>query len=312
MSPVLAESGWLESAWREAVAAAHGGPWTPVALAVLAAVGGLVFWGMGGGLVRPLVKLLTVAAAGFVGYALFPRLQLHETPQWLGALGGAVVGLMVSGLIFRLTTALLLAATLAIWTPALVCVSTNINLTESPARIALAAGEMGERRTLERRDATAARIVERVATEERDAIEPRDAWRRAGDVVGRAGHAAAGEIDAWREWWVALGERDRSALFLAALAAGAAGLAVGVLFPRMAATAATAALGSAAWLWAGTWLAFAMRAPQRERLPESPGAWLILWGVITLVGMLLQSRGGRHSRRKAPTTKAAAHATHTA
>ncbi len=298
MTPLLAETPWLESAWEEARAAASGGQWTPVALAVGVAVAGLVMWLFGAGIVRPLVRLITVLAAGFVGYALFPRLGL-DAPQWLGAVGGGFAGLILSGLVFRATTALLLAATLALAAPAAVSVFGGIDLRESPARAVLSAPQVraeGDAAAAERAREREARRAESDAP----GAERQDLWRRTGEVVGRAGYAAAGVIDEWRAWWLGLDAQRQTSLLLAALAAGALGLAAGVLFPTMAATVATAGLGAAAWMWAGTWLAFAMSAPKREMLPAQPSTWLMLWGGIALLGAIIQTGVPGRRLRKEP------------
>lgn len=300
---LLAETSWLESAWAEARAAASGGPWTPVALAVAAAVAGLVMWLFGAGIVRPVVRLITVLAAAFVGYALFPRLGV-DAPQWLGAAGGGIAGLILSGLVFRATTALLLAAMMALAAPAAVGVFGGIDLRESPARSVLSAPEVraeGEAAAADRARDRDARRGDSGAS----SAEKQDLWKRTGEVVGRAGYAAAGVIDEWRAWWLGLDAQRQTSLLLAAVAAGALGLALGVLFPTMAATVATAGLGAAAWMWAGTWLAFAMSAPKREMLPAQPSTWLMLWAGVALLGAIIQTGvPGRRSRTPAKPAQA--------
>lgn len=308
MPLILAEASWVADAWSQLRSAADGGAWTPVALGALGAVTGLVFWLLGSNLVRPLVSMITVGAAAFVGYALFPRLGLAETPQWLGAVGGAIAGLIVKGLVFRVTTAGLLAAMLALATSAGLAVSQRVDFSDSPVRMILTAerdhdesspsrsgrGDGGERS--DRGD--------RVGVSAEDRAGERDLWRRTGEVIGRAGHATAGALDGWRTWWAGLPAGDQSAMLLAAVASAALGLALGVLAPTFAAAIATAGLGSAGWMWAGVWLAFALEAPRRHDLPQHAGTWYSLWCAATIIGAVMQLCWTKRKRPRRPRAEA--------
>ena len=93
-----------------------------------------------------------------------------------------------------------------------------------------------------------------------------------------------------RSQWTALPESTQVLVTASAILGGVLGLAFGLLRPRAAGPTIAALAGSALWLGATTVLLIRSGRPIPAMPTEQPGAWLIAWVLVALVGFAVQRR----------------------
>jgi hypothetical protein len=90
-------------------------------------------------------------------------------------------------------------------------------------------------------------------------------------------------------WWHNTGALGRSWAIGAGLIGLLAGTLVGMILPAKAASVLTAAAGSALWMICGLLLTHAASLPWPRADIVSPLAWVLIWVVITFIGVALQA-----------------------
>jgi hypothetical protein len=238
--------------------------------ALLTALGvGLVLWFFGRRLAKPVCALTGVAlgaAAGFV------------TAQAMGAtglalaisIGGGVIGLILGALLFRLFMALSFAVVLAIALPA------------------AALAWRGEAPPPVQTRAVQDQFVD-LTRPPRSETQPQPTLHERLAAVYQQQREEA------RAWWDGLGNRQHMVKIAAGIGA-LAGLLVGLLLPRLAASVKSALLGGALMLVSAWQLLRLHAAGWAEHVPHGPRAIVTAVGLITILGVLVQ---WTLSRRKA-------------
>lgn len=277
----------------------------PVAWAVLmglSLVAGLVLWAFGGRLARKGVMLSGFVLGGLASMALAAGITTEGQGLWVIGLGmvGAIAGVLLAWLLFRLwmglTAGLLLAATVPvaamIWqgiTPPL----TSVAEVQTATLDAMGAGESDPAATQLRDPAK----LDEFFPMSRPGVDPAPAAQVAGESETAAGQAvfleALGaiwqrQVEAVRGWWGALEPGQRGALISGSAIGGALGLVLGLIMPLLAASLQSAVVGSILIFFAGRALLLAYVPASAAALPTTWRGVLVSLGLITLLGVLIQ------------------------
>lgn len=254
---------------------------SPVVLAVLAV--GLALWLVGDRLFRPASSLLGAGVGAMLGLLAAGSIQsetLAGMPTPYAAIGlGSLLGLGVGAAMYRLAVgsaaALTLGAVAAVLAAALTLHGPGAGgglmggwggVPERPETIAETASARAARAT-----------VEHVGF---------------GDGVGMDSlRAAAASANSFAQTeWAALPEQTRSLVLAAAILGCVVGFAAGLIRPRTAGPAIAALAGAALWLGATTVLLARAGQPVPALPTQQPGAWLLAWLLVALVGFAVQRR----------------------
>lgn len=224
------------------------------ALFVVAIVG-LVIWALGGKLLRPACTLAGGAAGAALG-AMLARSMGAGDSATLWIIAGGIAGAIAAYMLFRVWAGLGLAIVLTVLAPLSVLVWVG-----SPAPQAGA--------------------VLREQTQDVD-VSRTEGWREHAGQVWKAEKREA------TRWWKALGEPTRLTVVGGAVAGAVAGMLVGFMRPKLAAKLQTAIVGSAVLIGAG-FVFVRFYAPQHAvRIPDAPKAFLLVLGLITATGLVVQ------------------------
>jgi hypothetical protein len=92
--------------------------------------------------------------------------------------------------------------------------------------------------------------------------------------------------------WSSLVPRHRLILGAATVGGLLAGLSFGMMLPVWAAGFVTALFGAAIWLPAAAWIGVAAQLPGQHFVQGRTAAWwLMVWGVVTVIGLMVQWSG---------------------
>lgn len=266
-------------------------PWSAHSVALTALLLGLLLWGVGRRILKPMFCLfggLAGAIGGFMVGGMTGVPTLGDVPTPFVGLGvGALLGMAVAASLYHFSVAVSFAIVAGL-TGMLVSATWLELQDEAPSAVRAAIASQHEQ--LAARDAQRAAILSRPAPGAADRAPDRTLTDRA-----RALAAALGSELASR--WTTLDPRRRATVALATLASAGLGFFVGLLAPRRSAAAATALFGSAVWIGAGAWIAGALDMPGRELLDRGPREWLIIWLSVAGVGLALQLHGIASRRR---------------
>lgn len=281
-------------------------PWSAHAVAGTAVVVGLLLWGVGRQVLKPLFCVIggiAGAIGGFFAAGMIGVERIGDVPTPFAGLGvGGVLGMGIAASLYNFTVAVGFGAVAGL--TGILVSATWLELhgqALAPERAAITV----QHDRLAAIDAEHALILARPERAERTGRAARDADRSdQGDSAGVALTEQAREL-AWaladeaRARWGTLDPRSQMVIALSGLGSAFVGFLIGLVLPGRSAAAATALLGSAVWITGAVWLAGALDAPGREYLDRGPKEWLIVWLGVACVGLGLQLRG-LASRRSAP------------
>lgn len=268
-------------------------PWSAHAVAGAAVVVGLLLWGVGRQVLKPLFCVIggiTGAIGGFFAAGLIGVDRLGDVPTPFVGLGvGGVLGMGIAASLYHFTVAVGFAAVAgltgvlvsATWlevhadAPSPERSAITVQLDRLAAIDAERAAARARPERAERADTGESSLTERARTL---------AWALGGEARAR---------------WGTLDPRSQMVMALSGLGSTFVGFLIGLVLPGRSAAAATALLGSAVWITGAVWLAGALDAPGREYLDRGPKEWLIVWLGVACVGLGLQLRG-MASRKSAP------------
>jgi hypothetical protein len=303
-------------------------PWAAHALAAFALVTGFLLWLHGRRLLKPMIVvvfLLTGAAVGFIALPLTPF--AGSVSANVGLVIGATVGAILGLLLYRFAMAVSLGLVLAVIAPVLCVVITDATDAPTSESTHLTKDEMllrgvpeeseedRQARSIAReladrgqtlRDSVkeaAARAADPTTTTPTDGsaatpATPSDQLiRTATERVRAFALALRDDVSAQ---WSDLPSRVRVMLLGSASLGLGIGVVLGLLLPKWTSGAVTAMLGAAIWLPAGVWLLTAADVSIVDRFHPRPTHWLIVWGVASAVGALLQWRGLMAKRKQHP------------
>lgn len=245
---------------------------SPALVAALAL--GLALWLVGDRLFRPAASLVGAVAGALLGLAISSGWEGQAPggiPAPYAAIGiGSLLGLAIGAAMYRLAVGGAAALTLAGVAGA---IAAAVALHEP----APAAADRPETIAEASRPGSAAVRIEEVAFDPKSTL---------GDL--RAAAESAGSV--LRQEWASVPEEARSMVLAASILGCVLGFAVGVIRPRTAGPAVAALAGSALWIGATT-LLLIQAGREAPPLPTArPGAWLIAWLLVALVGFAVQRR----------------------
>lgn len=251
-------------------------------------VAGLMLWVFGRKVMKPAFAVVGMVVGGLIGLLLTPAAGIPAIgpaePPYVGLAIGAALGLGVAAVLFRFLMAAAAGIVLAV------------------AGV-LAAGVWIDSRPAEGGGpAPSAAIVEHLAQpsepeQERPAENPDPApgeatlEQAAQTLVERTRAFVQAASARAREAWAATSGRDRAILIGGGVVGAIAGVLAGLALPKRAAAIVSAPLGASIWLPSAAWLAHAIATPGIEHLPRTPLRWLVVWLVVSGVGIALQLVG---------------------
>lgn len=277
------------------VASIQGLPWAAHWVAVAAVVAGLLLWGVGRQVVKPLFCLIGGIAGGvggFLGASLVGIEQIGTVPAPFVGLGlGGVLGMAVAASLYNFAVAVGFGAVAGLTG---VLVAATVLELHTEARTAIDAAIGVQQQRLADFDSERAAILAQLDT----AARPAPAKTASGNsLTERARALASGLGEEFQSRWGTLDPRSQFIVALAGLGGAGMGFLIGLLLPGRSAAAATALLGSAVWLTGGVWLAGALDLPGREFLDRGPKEWLIVWLSVAGVGLAVQLQGMGSSKK---------------
>lgn len=270
-------------------------PWSAdVVLAVLL-ISGLLMWGFGRRLVRPLFLLVAAALIGSAGFFLLPEFAPISPGAGLlvGAIGGAIAGL----LLFRIAMASILAAVLTITFPAAACVVMQVQPSWSQTAATNERPPESEHLFLDDVPVILNELSDNSREDRSDGFSYKNARERVGEVLEdervKAGTDRAREFliqlgDELRAEWSQLPDNQRWVIVTTSLLGSLIGFFFGLTWPKHVAALTTASAGAAVWIPAGSAIAVANNAPGVHLLPESARMWIGVWMLVAACGALLQ------------------------
>ncbi|MGE3109861.1 MAG: hypothetical protein AB7G11_08095 [Phycisphaerales bacterium] len=284
-------------------------PWAAHLIAVAALVSGLMLWLYGRRLLRPMIVIVFALTGAGSGFVLAPLWGVMSSP--IGMIVGGVLGAAAGVVLYRFAMAVSVGLILAVLAPVL-CVaivdaperherSTGVlsrdelrlrGVPEGPAEPRSVTGELmmrGEQLRNSMQDA----LVKSAAAPDVDHSAPAEAP----SATQRAKAFALALADEIRAQWHELPARVRVMLMGSASLGLGLGIFLGLLMPKWTSGGVTAMLGAAIWLPAATWLIAAAGVPLTERFSIGAVQWVVVWGVASLVGALLQWRGIKSTKR---------------
>lgn len=272
--------------------------------AVVALVGGLVLWGAGAKVLKPVSILLGMCTGAFLGALLVPMVHpenVGSVPAPYAGLGiGAVVGMIASLALFR--SAMMVAGGIALGVAGVLGASvylshtSNFDLRSLAARHQEKNPEFREQLDSLRDELTdAGKTVIGNFKDRREKGEGLDLSREfseAGNALAatRTRDFVKSTSDDAKGIWSELPDQSKLIVAAVGLASAIGGVLLGLFAPKKAAAAVTAMLGTCVVLFSGVWLLRAMNV-QGSWLDQSPTGWLVIGGVFAAVGLAIQSRG---------------------
>jgi hypothetical protein len=235
---------------------------------------GLALWLVGDRLFRPAASLVGAVFGALLGLAVSASWQgdtLAGIPAPYAAIGlGSLLGLAIGAAMYRLAVGGAAAVTLAGVAAAL---AAAVALHEPAAAPAERPETVAEAESLRapQHEVTHASFTEDISLDQL-----------------RAAAADAGSL--LKQEWEAVPEHVRSMVLAAAILGCVVGFAAGVIKPRTAGPAVAALAGSGLWIGATTALLIQAGRQLPPMPSERPGAWLIAWLLVALVGFAVQRR----------------------
>lgn len=291
----------------------------PLEVHVAAMIGlgaGLALWLVGRRLLKVVFVLLGIAQGGALGFVIAP-LTGYETFEGIdvthiGLGAGAVAGIIAASFLFRFTIAVSTSAVMAVAgllgaSVYLAAVEAAAPPSELPTSELALEGVPFEDETPpaelplnEEPSRPFGFIPEEQPAEsgvgEEGPLESGQQGEHVGEIVDTARERVREFMirlgNEARELWASQPTYDRSVMTLAALASAALGAMIGLVVPTWASAVVTSLAGAAIWIPCGLWLANTFDLPGVEHVQGiSPKNWLIVWGVVALVGATAQWSG---------------------
>lgn len=290
-------------------------PVVTTVLCALAIIAGIVLWLLGRSLARLACGISGLVLGGLAGLLVGQALAGEGALTIPLVIGGAIAGALLASLLFRVWMAISGAALLALVVPLLVFVWQGAPLPMTPA---LASGDGGEDVEDLAEDESSTEtvdidsVIESVKTAVQDQLdkinhadEPNDGESAAAEVdmetmKENAAEGIAAELsDEAREvldqamgevraWWDGLESSGRSLVIGAAIIGAIVGLIFGLVAPYVAASFESALVGSILILLPAKVLLNTHAPDMANYLPQSERATIVLLGLITLIGIVIQ------------------------
>lgn len=273
-------------------------PWSGLIPVSLIVIMGLLLWAAGRRVFRAGFAIVGLIVGSCVGLVVGESLGVGF-PSWILALIAGVVLACIAALMYRLAVAGLMMMIFAIAAP--MGVITSLELQARRAGVPLKQGEvrnpavdpfaewLGEPEHSEPRDAASA-ATQSVGDSFNRGLE------RAKDALGEQAREGLGVlqeygrrlVEALKTEWNRVPEKARPTLILSLVVGGVVGLLLGAIAPTFSAALVTALGGSLLWLTGARVLAVRFGVPEGPWLPRSGLAWMSVWLITTLLGLIIQ------------------------
>ena len=281
--------------------------------------GGLILWAAGGKLVKPMFGLLGLAAGAVLGLVVVPLTPLPSMvglpPTWVGIGLGAVLGLLMAMILFRISIAVLASVALG----GLVTLGTAIAIgLEQPGATESGGALSPQELLLEgvplldedaEPPADGAPEVEpegETDTPEPDAGTPGDA-AAAGDDPDAAGEADARSRslafvrELWGELratlWDPIPAWQRTTLAASTFMGLLGGLLAGMLFPTKCSKLVTSMAGAGVWIPSLVGTLAWLQINTGSTFDRTPIQWLVIWLLASIIGLGVQVTGGKRKKQ---------------
>lgn len=276
-------------------------------------LGGLLLWLFGGKSLRIGFGLLGALVGAQVGL-LVPAMIGYDTPAVIVAITGAALGLLIGLVAFRFTVAWTMAVLLGV----LGLIGTAAYLDVKPDFSQPTEAEVETQRSVWeeiyaeyerlREQATGSLPGENslvpVIPEEAfpDDPEARERYQRRIDSA-KEGARKLSEVfrsvrERLRPTWEQLPTKEKGLIIVVALAGNILGFGLGMIATKKSAVLITAFAGPLIWMPALIWLGAAFGAPGLDRLPSEPLVWVLVWFVLSVLGLLIQWRRPKQTTDK--------------
>lgn len=280
---------------------------------LLLVVIGLVLWAAGRRVLRAALTAAGLLVGGGIGWGLGRAIAIDGIDPWIPAAIVALAAGCFAALAYRVAVAGALALVCAVTGPASVVMLGEIQGVETSEATATASAD------------TAPRVYGEIGTEPPGdtADEADDAPDEASDWLfrGAAGEMATGEavermtevgvsslgldeaerarleeargaargvVDAFIAWWESTPQKLRPAIIAAAVSGAVVGLLFGTLAAGLSASVVSAFGGSLVWLGGVRLLLGRLGEPIADVLPTTTISLLLVWLIISLVGVAIQ------------------------
>ena len=281
--------------------AAHELPLAGMAVVWFALIIGLIVWFRGRKMAKLAFAGFGAAVLGFVGFLAADALGAGSA-AWFGGVIGLLLGALIGAILLRFTVAVAVALVLALVSPMIA--ATAIQRFGSPPGLSEKAHDALDEGVLFLEGVPIVDSLPDAADNAIDAFGPTKPSDDLADGVDRAKAFLARLGEELRPVWEQVPERDRLLLGLSSLIGAGIGFAFGMIFSKKATMVVTAGLGAAMWLPAGIVLWTHYPALPDITIPTSSGLWAGVWAGVTVVGVILQSRGKKSSADKERDPKA--------
>jgi hypothetical protein len=239
---------------------------------------GAVIWLYGRAMARPTFAAWGVGLGGSLGW-LFVRLMSNETPAPPFIVVAAIVGGVGGFLAYRILLGL--AMSLGVSLAASILAAALISSTPSGTWDAVEHGAADVVGTV----LMTTTVVEKAsANKDKVSMEKNRQMQIEPHVIG----AIQGVLNAWGQWWSALGFFTCALLAVIFLAALAGGFAAGLMWPDFSVTVVTG-MGGALMMMGMAARIKGWILPDADLFPNSFGGWLILLAIVGGVGVAVQS-----------------------
>lgn len=282
----------------------HGG-------ALLALLAGLALWLFGAKVLKPMFALLGLALGSVIGAIALPMLgimQVGSFPSVYIGLGvGAIVGLVVSCLLFRF--ALIIASGAVFTAVGLLAAAVFLNQQSPdtiapPARLLLGpAADRAEGGTPESQEPPASFLTTRAPDASESVMAPPSAAAPGGEAAKAIVDAALPKVQEHAararmfldemgargsSAWESVGPRERLIMTGGGIVGAVLGVLFGVMMPKRSGAMVTSLFGGSVVLVAAVWLAGATDSGVAEVLDQPPMTIAIGLAIATVVGMAIQ------------------------
>ncbi len=264
----------------------------PFATHILAVLGlgcGLVLWLVGHRVLKPVFGLLGAVLGGLAGFMILPHLAsdtiLGFPSPYVGLAIGGVFGLGAGLLLFGF--ALAISTSLAVGLAGILIGATAVHfqpMQDAPRTLSTFGDNAVQ---------AAKQPVDPTITGGREQAIAR--VKPVAQVVKEFVDARAEEVQGA---WSRLTPHDQVILALSGVGGMAVGFFIGLFFPKKSAAVATALFGSAVWIPSALWVVNALEVPGRQYLDRTTVFWLITWGAIAIVGVIVQISGEKRRGSK--------------
>lgn len=278
--------GAVGEAAQQAANQASGLPWGAEALAAAGLVVGLALWLAGRKVLRPFFALAAASLLGAAGFFLPAGLGASFNPHLTLAVG-AVTGAVVGMLLYRFAMALTLAVALGALSPTLFAAATGLHAQRPAQQRALSPEELALPGVpMQGADPSAeAQPAHEAAAAAGEAAPLPDQGAEAAQRVRAFLREASLELEAR---WVALPLNVRLLLLGVSASGALVGFLAGMAFPKPVALMATAMVGPLLWVPCGLSLASLHGLDLSAVAPETAQSWLLVWLVLSAVGAAAQ------------------------